>query len=87
MAQINPHMFREYDIRGVYGKELFDEDAALIGKAYGTFLKKLQETEVVVARDCRVSSPSLANALIAGLESTGCSGCGRRCGCGTCGRK
>lgn len=65
-------MFREYDIRGVYNSELFDRDAELIGKAFGTLLLKRGESSVLVARDCRVSSPPLSKALISGLQSTGC---------------
>ena len=30
------HIFREYDIRGIYNEDFIDEDAYLIGKAFGT---------------------------------------------------
>ena len=36
-------IFREYDIRGIYNEEMDDETAYLIGKAYGTKLRELNE--------------------------------------------
>ncbi|MFH1055208.1 MAG: phosphomannomutase/phosphoglucomutase [Candidatus Altiarchaeota archaeon] len=60
-------IFRAYDIRGVYGVDLTDEIAKNVGKAFGSTLKGT----IAVARDVRVSSPPLANALIKGLKSTG----------------
>ena len=35
---MNPHMFREYDIRGIAGKDMDDNDVELIGQGIGTFL-------------------------------------------------
>ncbi len=72
MAQINSHMFRDYDIRGVAGEDLNPGEAELIGKAFGTYLKQRGQSEVFVGRDCRLSSPELCMALIGGLSSTGC---------------
>ena len=34
---MNPQMFREYDIRGVTGKDMTAADAALIGRGVGAF--------------------------------------------------
>jgi len=64
------HMFRAYDIRGIYGKDLTDDFAEKIGKGFGTFIgagKKL-----AVGRDVRVGSEQLKNAVAKGLVSTGC---------------
>ncbi len=72
MSQINSHMFREYDIRGVAGEDLNAREAELIGKAFGTFVRRKGLVDVVVARDCRLSSPELSAVAIAGLRSTGC---------------
>ena len=36
---MNPEIFREYDIRGIAGKDLTADDVLLIGKGVGTFLK------------------------------------------------
>lgn len=60
-------IFRSYDIRGVYGKDLTVEVMKGIGNALGNYLK----TDVVLARDCRLSSPSLRDAFIKGYLETG----------------
>lgn len=66
--QVEPGIFKSYDIRGVYGTQLFDETAQAVGKA---FAKVLSPQTVVVGRDARVSSPSLHENLIKGLTSVG----------------
>ncbi|MEM5834595.1 MAG: hypothetical protein QXQ69_01970 [Candidatus Aenigmatarchaeota archaeon] len=63
-------IFRAYDIRGVYGKDLNDEIAFKVGKALGTFLKG-RET-IAVGYDTRASSPTLFEKFSSGLASTGC---------------
>ena len=63
------HMFRAYDIRGVYGEDLTTEIAEIIGKAFGTYIgsgKKL-----AVSRDVRIGSEQLKNAVLKGLVSSG----------------
>ncbi|MEA3254945.1 MAG: phosphomannomutase/phosphoglucomutase [Candidatus Altiarchaeota archaeon] len=62
-------IYRAYDIRGVYGRDLTEKTAEDIGKAFGTYVGG---GDVVVGRDCRLSSPALRDALIRGLSSTGC---------------
>lgn len=68
--QVNPGIFKSYDIRGIYGKDLFDETGEAVGKA---FPKVVPTNTVVVGRDARVSSPSLHAQLIKGLTSVGVS--------------
>lgn len=63
-------IFRAYDIRGIYGKDLTDEIALNLGKALGTFLKGKQD--VCVGFDTRPSSPNLFKNFVTGLTSTGC---------------
>ncbi|MCL4400599.1 phosphomannomutase/phosphoglucomutase [Candidatus Parvarchaeota archaeon] len=63
-------VFRAYDVRGIYGKDLNEEIAENIGKAFGTSLG--DGSKVGVARDVRLSSDSLHAALIKGLLYTGC---------------
>lgn len=38
LTMLHPHIFRAYDIRGIYQKDLNEETARLIGKGYGTYL-------------------------------------------------
>ena len=69
---INPHIFRGYDIRGIYNEDLFESTAYTIGKAYGTYLKQnIGADKVIIGEDNRLSSPCLAKALIDGVLSTG----------------
>jgi phosphomannomutase/phosphoglucomutase len=69
---INPNVFRQYDIRGVVGKEIDEDFAKTLGLAFGTFSLQQGETKVIVGSDNRISSPSLKKALTDGLLSTGC---------------
>ena len=64
-------IFREYDIRGIYGEELDETTAYLIGKAYGTKLRKKKKKSTVVAYDNRLSSVVLEENLVKGLLETG----------------
>ena len=69
---MNPEIFREYDIRGVAGKDLTEEDVLLIGRAVGTYLQDHGRSKLTVGRDCRLTSDRYAAQVIAGLLSTGC---------------
>lgn len=69
--EINPHIFRGYDIRGEVDKDLNPEIVELIGKAHGTYLKSIGVNECVVGSDNRLSSEDYRAAVIKGLNSTG----------------
>ena len=69
--KVNSEMFREFDIRGVYGEDLSAEVAYLIGKAFGTKLKELNIGSTVVGYDNRLSSVELEENLVKGLVETG----------------
>lgn len=66
--QVSAGIFKSYDIRGIYGTDLFDEVGEAVGKA---FVKVLGAKKVIVGRDARVSSPALHDVLIKGLTSVG----------------
>ncbi len=66
--QADPGIFKAYDIRGIYGQTLNEDIATAVGKA---FAKIIQPTTVVVGQDGRVSSPTMQQALVAGLTSVG----------------
>lgn len=68
---INPNIFREYDVRGIYPTDINESVAYTFGKAYGTYIKKFNQTECVVGHDNRLSSDSLTKNLIDGILSTG----------------
>ena len=65
-------LLREYDIRGVVGKSLHAADAEAIGRSFGTVIRRRGGGRVVVGYDGRLSSPMLAEALVAGLAASGC---------------
>ncbi len=68
---INPNIFREYDVRGVYPIDINEDVAYTFGKAFGTYIKKFHQTKCVIGHDNRLSSDSLVNALLTGVKETG----------------
>src|SRR5258706_10596895 len=67
----NPHVFREYDIRGVADRDLPDDFARDLGRALGTHLMRDGKKRIALSRDCRLSSPRLHEALRDGLLEAG----------------
>ena len=70
-SAMNPHIFRQYDIRGHAARDLDDAFATDLGRALGTFWWRAGHRAVALGRDCRESSPRLHRALLAGLLETG----------------
>ena len=64
-------LFREYDLRGIVGKELTEPIAEQIGRAYCTYVKDRGVKTISVGRDGRLSSPGLFEALVRGLLAGG----------------
>ncbi len=64
-------IFKAYDIRGIVNETLDPKIAYAIGQAFGSQMRDLGETEVVIGRDGRLSGPQLIEALSNGLLSTG----------------
>jgi len=71
-VEINPNIFREYDIRGLVDKDLTPDMVEILGRGMGTYFRRQGKREAVVGRDCRLSSPDYSRALIKGLRATGC---------------
>ena len=68
---LNRNIFREYDIRGIVGEDLSPEAARLIGRAWGTYVKRRGARTVTVGGDLRLSSPEYAAAVAQGASSCG----------------
>jgi phosphomannomutase/phosphoglucomutase len=71
---LNPHIFRQYDIRGVVGKDVDVEVAEGIGRAFATLaIRRLgrRDVHLVLGRDNRLTSPELAAGVRRGMLSTG----------------
>ena len=64
-------IFREYDIRGVVGKDLTMDMAESIGRAYGTLAKQQGAKTIAVGRDGRLTSPGLRNRFVTGVTASG----------------
>jgi phosphomannomutase/phosphoglucomutase len=69
---MNPQIFREYDIRGVVGRDFDAVDVERIGLAFGTYVRQRGGKRLAVGRDHRLSSESFSVALATGLQATGC---------------
>ena len=77
MLEINPEIFKAYDIRGIYGKDFDNDLAYVLGKAYVVLRKNDEDSKNIpklkigVAYDMRISSPALKESLIRGLTEAG----------------
>lgn len=67
----NRTIFREYDIRGVVGRDYDEEFARLLGRAFARELTDKGGRTASIGRDCRLSSPALTSALIQGVAESG----------------
>src|ERR1051325_299431 len=71
---VSPGIFRQYDIRGIVGKDLTVEAATAIGRAYASLMRERSVRGTLVAsRDNRPSGGMLRDALVDGLTSSGIS--------------
>ncbi|HCR36475.1 MAG: Phosphomannomutase [Candidatus Woesebacteria bacterium GW2011_GWC2_33_12] len=71
IKDINPEIFRGYDIRGIVDKDLDEDVYYTLGKAYATFLFERRINEAVVGRDVRLTSEKYQNAFVEGLLESG----------------
>ncbi len=74
--QIDPSIFKAYDIRGLYGSEIDGDAAEAIGRAFAQVLARLrnkdvQELTVGLGRDMRLTAPELAARYRIGLLEEG----------------
>jgi phosphomannomutase / phosphoglucomutase len=72
---VRPHIFREYDIRGVVGTDIVDDVPYLIGRSFASELRERHGgaagLTIAVGRDNRPSSPDLATAVVRGIQEAG----------------
>lgn len=69
--QINPHIFREFSIRGIADRDLTDQVVVRIGEAIGAFFRQKEHQSLLIGHDVRLSSERISQALIRGLLRTG----------------
>lgn len=68
MSNFNTSIFRSYDIRGVYPKDLDESVAYLVGQA---LVKLTQAKKIFVGRDMRISGESLMKEVVRGIIESG----------------
>lgn len=68
MKEIDPGIFKAYDVRGIYPEQLDEEVSYRIGRAFVDFTG---ESRIVTGRDMRLSSPALSRAFIEGATEQG----------------
>ena len=74
MTRVSPHIFREYDVRGVVDRDLSEEVARAVGRAFASEVRTRLELEaptIALGRDNRASSERLAAAFAAGMQAAG----------------
>ena len=64
-------IFKAYDIRGIVDKTLTPDVCRAVGQALGSLAKEKGEKAIAVGRDGRLSGPSLAGALMEGINAAG----------------
>lgn len=69
--KVNPDIFKEYDIRGKYPKEINKNIVYKIGRGFVKFLKLKTGNKIVVGQDKRPSSSKLAHVFISSLLDSG----------------
>ncbi len=70
-VQVDPSIFRAYDIRGIVGNTLTKEVVEAIGKAIGSEAKTRGQASIAIGRDGRTHGPELQQELVNGIASTG----------------
>lgn len=69
---IKAQVFRQYDIRGIVGEELNEESYYLIGKGFGSYLRRKGLSTIALGGDARLTTPDLKAAFVKGALETGC---------------
>ena len=79
MTEVDPGIFKAYDLRGLYPEQINEEVAYAVGRAFARVLADLREAEgakprplhVAAGHDMRIHSPALAEHLCRGLVDEG----------------
>ena len=65
---LDPKVFKAYDVRGIYPAEIDEDGAHAIGRA---FVEQFSPRRIAVGHDMRLSSPSMAAAVMEGAAAAG----------------
>jgi phosphomannomutase len=78
MEEIDPSIFKAYDVRGLYGEQIDEDVAYRIGRAFARVLGELEskpvdQLQIGVGRDMRLTAPALTERYVAGIRDEGAS--------------
>jgi phosphomannomutase len=65
---LDPAAFKAYDVRALYPSQLDEEGAYAVGRA---FAEQFEPRRVAIGRDMRLSSPTMADAVVSGVSDAG----------------
>lgn len=68
---MNPHVFREYDVRGIVDQDLNESFVLNLGRAIGTYARQHNISTMTVGHDCRLSSDAYHRYILQGLNASG----------------
>ena len=71
MKTVPDHIFRGYDLRGVVGTDLDEENVLILAKGYATYLLQRRIYDCVIGFDSRESSPAFRDVFVKGLTESG----------------
>lgn len=71
LVKISQNIFREYDIRGIWGSEISADASYTIGRSFGSFIKNKHNNNVIIGHDNRESSVEISESLCRGLIESG----------------
>lgn len=71
MKTVPDHIFRGYDLRGIVGKDLDEENVLILAKGYSTYLLQRRIYDCVIGFDSRKSSPRFRDVFVKGLTESG----------------
>jgi phosphomannomutase len=78
MAEVDPGIFKAYDVRGLYPSQIDEQVAYRVARAFARVIASLKGQEgpqglkLTVGHDMRLHSPALARSFIQGLTDEGC---------------
>src|SRR3954449_683186 len=78
MTDIDPGIFNAYDVRGLYGDQIDEDVAYRLGRAFARVLgdlesKPVDQLQIGVGRDMRLSAPALSERYVDGIRDEGAS--------------
>jgi phosphomannomutase len=78
VSEIDPSIFKAYDVRGLYGEQIDEDVAYLVGRGFVRVLAEMYDTEpralrVALGRDMRLTAPALAAEYARGMSEEGAS--------------